>query len=507
MSLKEYTKKDTNRYELDITVDAETFNNAIKKAYQKNGKKISIPGFRKGKAPMSIIEKFYGEGAFFEDALDIVYPEAVEAAIKESGLKFVDDKVDFNLVSVSKADGAEFKVTITTEPEIEIDGYKGLNAEKVKVVVTDEEIDEEISRMADRNARLIEITDRPAKNGDITVIDFEGFVDGKAFEGGKGESYSLTLGSGSFIPGFEEQIEGHVNGDEFDVNVTFPEDYQADDLKGKPAVFKCKLHEIKVRELPEIDDEFAKDVSEFDTLADLKSDLKAKSLDRKEKQSEADTENQLSEQLVELVKGEIPQAMFDRRAEQSVEEFAYRLQAQGMDMKTYMKYMGGNADEFKKTFMPQAEKQVKLRLALEKIAELEKIVPTAEEIESEYEKLAKAYNIDVDKAKAAVGEADLARDIAVQKALDFVKENANIKEVDKKTEVSEEKLAAKKPATKKTAAKKTAEKESSDSKTAKAETKPAAKQTATKKSAASTAKKTGTAAKKTSTKKKAEDAE
>lgn len=476
--LKEFKKKETNRYELDITVDAEKFADAVKKAYAQNGKKINVPGFRRGKAPMSIIEKYYGESVFYEDALNILYPEVVQSAIEESKLDYVDDKIDFDLVSIGKDTGVEFKIVITVKPEVEIDGYKGLKAEKVKAVVTDEEIDEEVARIADRNSRMVTVEDRAAAKDDTVVIDFDGYVDGKAFEGGKGESYSLLLGSNSFIPGFEDQIIGHNTGDEFDVNVTFPEDYHAKELAGKLAVFKVKVHEIKVKEMPTIDDEFAKDVSEFDTLADYKADLKKKALERKEKQAEADVENQLVEQLVGLVKAEIPQAMIERRAEQSVEEFAYRLQSQGMDMKTYLKYMGGSIDDFKKTFLPQAENQVKIRLALEKIAELEKIELSKEDIDAEYEKLAKDYGMESDKVKDAIPEKALSEDLVVTKAMDLVKANAVVAEVDKKTEKTEEK--SQKPAAKKTAAKKTdAEKTE----------KPAAKKTAAKKTDAEKAEK------------------
>ena len=448
--LKEFSKKETNRYELVIKVDADKFNEAIKQAYAENGKKITVPGFRKGKAPMGLIEKYYGESVFFEDALNILYPEAVESAIAESKLEFVDDKIDFDLVSISKAEGVEFKVVITVKPEVEIDGYKGLKAEKVKAVVTDEEIDAEVNAVADRNSRMVTVEDRAAAMGDTAVIDYEGFVDGVAFDGGKGESYSLALGSGSFIPGFEEQVAGHNTGEEFDVNVTFPEEYHAEELKGKAATFKVKLHEIKVKEMPAIDDEFAKDVSEFDTLAEYKADLKAKAIERKEKQSDADVENQIVEQLIELVKAEIPAAMIENRAKQSVEEFAYRLQAQGMDLSTYLKYMGGNIDQFKDTFKPQAEAQVKIRLALEKIAELEAIEISEEDLNAEFEKMAKDYNIEVDKVKASVPQEDLKKDLAVQKAMDVIKAAAVITEVDKKTEKTEEKKPAKKPAAKKT---------------------------------------------------------
>ncbi len=503
--LKEFSKKETNRYELVITVDAEKFNEAIKQAYAENGKKINVPGFRKGKAPMGLIEKYYGESVFFEDALNILYPEAVEAAIAESKLEFVDDKIDFDLVSISKADGVEFKIVITVKPEVEIDGYKGLTAEKVKAVVTDEEIEAEVNAVADRNSRMVTVEDRAAAMGDTAVIDYEGFVDGVAFDGGKGESYSLALGSGSFIPGFEEQVAGHTAGEEFDVNVTFPEEYHAEELKGKAATFKVKLHEIKVKEMPAIDDEFAKDVSEFDTLAEYKADLKAKALERKEKQSDADVENQIVEKLIELVKADIPEAMIENRAKQSVEEFAYRLQAQGMDLGTYLKYMGGNIDQFKDTFKPQAEAQVKIRLALEKVAELEKIEISEDDLNAEFEKMAKDYNIEVDKVKASVPAEDLKKDLAVQKAMDVIKAAAVITEVDKKTEKAEDKPA------KKTAAKKTAAKKADDADGEKAPAKKtAAKKTATKKADDAEGEKAPAkkpAAKKTTTKKAAEKTE
>lgn len=502
--LKEFSKKETNRYELVITVDAEKFNEAIKQAYAENGKKINVPGFRKGKAPMGLIEKYYGESVFFEDALNILYPEAVESAIAESKLEFVDDKIDFDLVSISKADGVEFKIVITVKPEVEIDGYKGLTAEKVKAVVTDDEIEAEVNAVADRNSRMVTVEDRAAAMGDTAVIDYEGFVDGVAFDGGKGESYSLALGSGSFIPGFEEQVAGHNSGEEFDVNVTFPEEYHAEELKGKAATFKVKLHEIKVKEMPAIDDEFAKDVSEFDTLAEYKADLKAKALERKEKQSDADVENQIVEKLIELVKADIPEAMIENRAKQSVEEFAYRLQAQGMDLSTYLKYMGGNIDQFKDTFKPQAEAQVKIRLALEKIAELEKIEISEDDLNAEFEKMAKDYNIEVDKVKASVPADDLKKDLAVQKAMDVIKAAAVITEVDKKTDKAEEK-PAKKPAAKKT----TKKADAADGEKAPAK-KPAAKKTTAKKADAADGEKAPAkkpAAKKTTAKKAAEKTE
>ena len=460
MSLKATKNVATNRYELEIIVDGERFREAIKTAYKQNAKKINIPGFRKGKAPLSVIETYYGKEVFFEDALNLIYGDVVEEAITESGLNVINDKMDFDMVSISKEDGVDFKVTVTTYPEIEIGEYKGLKAEKVIAKVEDSEIDAQVNAMAERNARMISVEDRAAQLGDTAVIDFEGFKDGVAFEGGKGEGHSLELGSGQFIPGFEDQIVGHNIGDEFDINVTFPEAYGAEDLAGKEAVFKIKLHEIKVRELPAIDDEFAKDVSEFDTLDALKADLKAKALERKQKAADEEVENDLVQQIVDSIKGEIPEAMFENRLNQSVEEFAYRLQSQGLDLNTYLKYTNSTIDDFKASFRPQAEGQVKFRLALEKIVELEKIEATEEDINAQIEKMAKDYGMEVEQIKAAVPSSEIAKDLAVGKAIDFIKENAVITEVEAKTE-KEEKKPAKKPAAKKTT-KKTEEKKDAE---------------------------------------------
>ena len=460
MSLKETKKVDTNRYQLEITVDGEKFREAIKEAYKKNGKKINVPGFRKGKAPLHIIETYYGSEVFFEDAFNLLYNDLVDEAITESGLKVINDKMDFDLVSISKENGVDFKVSVTTYPEIEVGEYKGLKAEKAAVKVDAAEVNAEVNAMAERNARMVSVEDRAAADGDTVIIDFEGFADGKAFDGGKAEGHSLVLGSGQFIPGFEEQIVGKNIGDEFDVNVTFPEDYGAKELAGKEALFKVKLHEIKVRELPKVDDEFAKDVSEFDTLKELKADIKKKALDRKKKAAEEAVENALVQQIVDSIKGEIPEAMFENRLNQSVEEFAYRLQGQGLNLETYLKYTNSNIDDFKKSFRPQAEAQVKYRLALEKIVELENITADEKEIEEQYEKMAKDYGVEVDRVKSAIPADELAKDIAVGKAIDFIKENAVITEKaeEKSEEKAEEKPAAKKTAAKKTAAKKTEEK-------------------------------------------------
>lgn len=435
MSLKETNKIETNRYQLEIVIDGEKFREAIKEAYRKNGKKINVPGFRKGKAPLHIIETYYGAEVFYEDALNLLYSDVVEEAINESGLKVIDDKMDFDLVSISKEDGVDFKVSVTTYPEIELTEYKGLKAERPLVKVDAAEVNAEIKAMAERNARMVSVEDRAAKKGDTVVIDFEGFVDGVAFDGGKAEGHSLELGSGQFIPGFEDQIIGKNINDEFDINVTFPEEYGAKELAGKPAVFKIKLHEIKVRELPAVDDEFAKDVSEFDTLKELKADIKKKALERKKKAAEEAVENILVQQIVDGIKGEIPEAMFTNRLNQSVEEFAYRLQSQGMSLDLYLQYTGSTIDQFRDTFRPQAEMQVKYRLALEKIVELEGIKADEKALEAEYAKLAESYGIEVDKVKAVIPASEIEKDVAVGKAIDFVKENAVITDaVDEKKE-------------------------------------------------------------------------
>lgn len=461
MSLKASNKIDTNKYELEIAIDSASFCDAIQKVYKKEAKNITVKGFRKGKAPLHMIEKLYGEAVFFDDALNYLYEGALLGAVEEANLKLVDvEKTD--VASVSKADGAVLKVTVVVEPEVELGQYKGLTAERVTPAVSDDEIKAELDRLADRNSRIVTVEDRAAAMNDMTVIDFEGFANGVAFEGGKGESYTLTLGSGQFIPGFEEQIVGHNTGDEFDVNVTFPAEYQAEELAGKDATFKCKLHEIKAKEMPVIDDEFAKDVSEFDTLDALKEDIKAKALDRKVKIADEDVENQLIEAVVEGMKAEIPEAMIENRSNESVREFDYRLRSQGMDLETYLKYTQTTIDDFKATFRPQSEKQVKMRLALEKIVEIEGLTASDEEIAAEYEKMAASYGIEVEQVKAALPESEIIGSLALNKAIDLVKSSAEIKEVAEKTE---KKAAAKKPAAKKSTAKKTTKKAETEEKT------------------------------------------
>ena len=429
MSLKSQNKIDTNRVELEVVVDAETFEKGLAAAFKKQSKKISIPGFRKGKAPRAFVEKYFGKEVFYEDAVNALYPDALDEAVKEAGLEVIQDKIDFDVKEVGPQ-GFTFTAALTTKPEVTIENYKGIEAVKKSAEVTDEDFDAEIKKVQERNSRMVTVEDRAAQNDDIAVIDFEGFLDGEPFEGGKGENYSLTLGSGQFIPGFEEQIVGHNTGDEFEVNVTFPEDYQAEELKGKATTFKCKLHEIKMKELPEVDDEFVKDVSEFDTLAYYKEDLKKKLAESKEKEAADDLENQLIDKLVELVQGEIPEAMYENKIADSIREFGYRLQSQGLNLDTYMKYTGMNVDQMKEGFRPQAERQVKLRLALEKIAALEELKAGEEDLNQEYQKIAEQYKMEADKIKELIPAAELEKDICVEKAINLVRDNANIKDAE-----------------------------------------------------------------------------
>lgn len=426
MNLKSSKKLETNRYELEIEISKEDFSKAVDKAYRKNIKKISIPGFRRGKAPRAFVEKYYGENIFYEDAINSIYPEAVEEAVKEANLEVINDKVDFDIVEIGKDKGLTFKVALTVKPEVNIQNYKGIEIKAKPVEVTEEEISKELEKQRERNARFIEVTDRAAKDGDIVVIDFKGSVDGVAFDGGEGTNHSLKLGSKQFIEGFEEQIVGHKKDEDFSINVKFPEDYGAKDLAGKDAVFEIKLHEIKEKELPELDDEFVKDISEFDTLKEYKEDVKAKLLESKETESKNDIDNQIIDKVNGLLEAEIPEAMFENKVNEDINDFARRLQSQGLDMKTYMQYTGLDNEKFKKEFRPMAERQVKLRLALEKISELEKLEPTAQEIENKYKEYAENYKMDVEKIRTFIPEKDIKMDLSCEKAIDFLRENAKI---------------------------------------------------------------------------------
>lgn len=416
--LKSCNKTDTNVYTLEVSVSGEDFNAAIVKAYNKQKKKITLPGFRKGKATLKMIEKFYGEAVFYEDALDIVYPETVSKAIEEAGIEPVAPPQDLDITKMDKT-GVEMTMTITVKPEIEIKNYKGIEAEKESATVTADDVKAELASVQDRNSRIVTVDNRKAKKNDITVIDFEGFVDGVAFDGGKGENYELTLGSGQFIPGFEDQIIGHKTGDEFSVNVTFPEEYEPT-LAGKDAEFKVVLHEIKVKELPALDDEFAKDVSEFDTLADYKKDIKKQLTEKKKEDVDKAFESAVLEKVVDLVEGEIPEVMIDNKVEEDVKDYENRLSQQGIPLDTYLQYMGMDREKFTESMRPQAEKQVKLQLAVEKIAELEKIEATDEDAEAEFKKMADMYQMEVDQIKQFVRIEDMKKDLVGQKTVDFL---------------------------------------------------------------------------------------
>ena len=426
MALKECLKKEAaNAYELTVSVDGEIFEKAINKVYKKQVKKINIPGFRKGKAPRHIIERMYGTEVFYDDAMQECYPDALYEAAKEQGLEIVAvEKLE--AIEAGK-DGFTFKTDIIVKPTLTVDGYKGFEIEKKSTEVTDELVDEEIEKVRDRNSRMVTVEDRAAEIGDTVVFDFEGFTDGVPFEGGKAENYSLALGSGNFIPGFEEQLVGHSTGEEFSINVTFPEEYQAEELKGKDAEFKINLHEIKTKELPEVDDEFVKDVSDKETLDEYKVQLRAEIAKRLADEAEKDVDNQISEKLIALATDEIPEAMYDNQASDRVRDFDMRLRSQGMDLNTYMQYMGTDVNGLKAMYKDEAEKRVKLRLVLEAIAAQENIEVTEEDLDAEYGKMAEAYKMDVEKVKAAVPADSLTEDLKVQKALELVKNNAVIK--------------------------------------------------------------------------------
>lgn len=432
MSLKSRNKPTGNQVELEFTIEKEAFDKAVDAAYRKNVGKMNVPGFRKGKAPKAIIEKMYGKGVFYDDALNTLIPDAFEAALDEAGEKPVGHP-EFDIVSLEG--DVVIKAAFPVKPEVTVKNYKGYAVERTVAPTTDEEVDAEIAQVRSRNSRTVDITDRPAADGDIAVIDYEGFVDGKPFEGGKGEKHNLTLGSGQFIPGFEAQIVGHNPGDEFDVVVTFPEDYHAKELAGKEATFKTVLHEIKFNELPALDDDFAKDVSEFDTFDEYKADVKAKITDRHVKAADAEVEEKLIDALIDNLEADIPEAMFVNETENQLRDYDNRLRMQGLDLGTYLKYTGLDLDKMREQFRPRAERQVKTRLALEKIAELENLTVTDEDTEAEIKKIADMYGLETDKVKEQVSPDMLAEDIKVGKAVDIVKANAVI--TDKAPEAAE----------------------------------------------------------------------
>ena len=472
MNVTSVEKKEKSTVELVIEIGAEEFEAAVQKVYLKSRNSISVPGFRKGKAPRKIIENMYGAGVFYEDAINEVYPAAYAQAVAEQKL----DEVGYpkmEIVNVGK-EGFTFKAIVSVRPEVKLGTYKGLSAPKADVKVTDKDIDEELKPFVERATRLVAVK-RKAKKGDTAVIDFEGFMDGKPFEGGKGENYSLELGSGSFVPGFEEQIIGMKAGEEKDLNITFPEDYVAD-LAGKDVVFKVKVNEVKEAVKPELDDEFAKDVSEFETLEALKKHLEDKLVTSRTQMAQRDYEEAIIEQLISKMEAEIPETMIDVQVDRMMDDFANRISAQGMDFNQYLQMMGMNADMMRMSARPNAEKQVKVDLALAAVAEAEKIEVTDEDVEAEIARLAEQYKLEVEQVKQAVAGADLKADLKTKKASDFVFANAKVKakRASTKKAAEAEGEAEAKPAAKKTTKKAEA---SAEEKTAK---KPAAKKTSKK---------------------------
>ena len=422
-------KLEKNMAKLTIEVAAEELEKAIEAAYQKNKSKISIPGFRKGKVPRQMIERMYGKEVFYEDAANALIPDAYEKALDECEEDIVSSP-SIDVVQIEAGKPFIFTAEVALKPEVKLGKYKGVKVEKADITVTDEEVDAEINKERENNARNIEVTDRAVKDGDITTLDFEGFVDGVAFEGGKGENNPLTIGTGAFIPGFEEQLIGAEIGKEVEVNVTFPEDYQAEDLKGKAAVFKCTVKEIKEKQLPELDDEFASEVSEFETLAEYKADVKGKLEERKAKEAKDAKEAAVIEEIVKDSEMEIPEAMLATQQRQMVDEFAQRIQMQGLSIDQYFQFTGSSYEQMIEQVKPQAEKRIQSRLVLEAVAKAENITATDEDYEDELKVMAEAYQMEVEKVKELLPEKSVAQikeDIAVKKAAEFVVENAKEK--------------------------------------------------------------------------------
>lgn len=424
MKLISCEKLEKSMVELQFSIDADTFKAAVSAAFKREGKKYAIPGFRKGKAPRAMIEKMYGADIFHYDAVNDLFPEAYEAAVKEAAIEVVG-RPEPEVVSLSETEGAVLKVKVAVKPEVEIGEYAGLEVIKKVKTVDEAQVEAEIKRMQDRNGRLL-TREGAAENGDTVDIDFEGFQDGVAFEGGKAEHHSLVLGSNSFIPGFEDQLVGHAAGEEFDINVTFPEEYHAEELAGKPVVFKIKIHEVKYKELPELDDDFAKDVSEYDTLEELKDSIRKGIETNNEKQADQQVENDLIEKVVEGMKADIPAAMIESRVDELVQDFEYRISQQGLKLDMYLQYMGMSMDALRVQFTEQAEKQVKTRLAMEAVAAKEGIVATDEDLEAEIKRIADAYQMEAEQVKSIIDSEAVKADLAVNKAIDFVKENAKV---------------------------------------------------------------------------------
>ena len=419
-------KLEKNMAKLTIEVPAEELEKAMQNAYLRAKNRITIPGFRKGKAPRKMIEQMYGKGIFLEDAANALIPEQYSKALEECDLEIVSQpEIDVTQIEPGKA--FIFTAEVAVKPEVTLGEYKGLEVPKSETEVTDEEIEAELKKEQEKNSRTITVEDRGAENGDIATIDFEGFVDGTAFEGGKGTDYPLTLGSGSFIPGFEDQLVGAKAGDHVEVNVTFPEEYQSKDLAGKAAVFQCDVKKVETKELPELDDDFAQDVSEFDTLAEYKEDIKKNLTERKEKEARTAKENAAVDKAIENAQMEIPDAMIETQISQMLDDFSRRMQAQGLTMEQYMQFTGMTADKMREEMKPQALKRIQTRLVLEKIAETENIQPSEEEVNEEISKMAEMYKMEADKLKELLGDRELEqmkKDMAVQKAVTLVADEA-----------------------------------------------------------------------------------
>lgn len=428
MSLKSQETIGANQRKITFTVDRPTFDKAVDKVYRRQVKSITIPGFRKGHAPRAIIEKMYGKEIFFEDAVNDCIPDAWDSVSGEITETMVS-RPEFEVVTIDE-NGVELAATYFVKPQVEISDYVGIPVTRPAVKVEDAEVEAEIERVRMRNSRMLEITDRPAQTEDLVNIDFEGFVDGEPFEGGKAENHQLKLGSGQFIPGFEDQVAGHSVGEEFDVNVTFPEDYQAENLKGKAAVFKVKLNGIKFNELPVVDDEFARDVSEFDTLDEYKADIRKHLEEDHRKQADGKVDEELIDALIAKLEADIPECMFENETENQVRDYDNRLRMNGLDLKTYFQYTGLDLDALRKQMRPGAEKQVKTRLALERIAEKENLTVTDEEIEAEYGRLAEQFGMEADKVKEAVEREAIEADLKVKAAIELVREKASVTETE-----------------------------------------------------------------------------
>lgn len=503
MKLVNKNEVEKNVVELEISVPAEEFEAAVQTSYRKNVGKVNVPGFRRGKAPRKIVEKMYGEGFFWNDAVDALYPDAYEAAVKEAGITPVD-RANIEITEIAADKGFTFKATVTVKPEVNVKEYKGLKIEKPSTKVTEDDIANEIAGYQRRNSRMIDVDNRAAELDDTVTFDFEGFTDGKPFEGGKASDYTLKLGSGQFIPGFEDQMVGKKIDEEFTVNVTFPEEYHADELKGQPAEFKCCIHKIQKEELPEVDDEFVKDISDFDTLDAFKEDLSKKIAERKEAEADRVVSDKLAEAIADLVEADIPQCMFENEINASLNDFAQRMASQGMNMEQYMQITGAKMEDLRNMFAGRAQVDVKLRLALEKIAELEGVVISDEDVNAEYEKFSKEMQVPVERIKSDAVTENIMKELANAKAFECVKAHADMvaegakktakKTTAKKAETAEESAPEKKPAAKKTAstatkstaAKTTAAKSTTAKKTTAkangekaAEKKPAAKKTST----------------------------